>query len=75
MIPIRQQFCEWFQYKAYEAAKFMSKTVWFDEATFKLNCAVNYCNCVHWAPENPHIHLDKMVNLLGLSGVDRHTGI
>jgi hypothetical protein len=43
------------------------KIVWSDEATFKLNGTVNCHNCVHWAPENLHIHVNKVVNLPGLT--------
>jgi hypothetical protein len=28
---------------------------------------VNCHNCVYWAPENPHIHVDRAVNLPGLT--------
>ncbi|PSN47052.1 hypothetical protein C0J52_09366 [Blattella germanica] len=32
---------------------------------FKLNGTVDGHNCVYWAPENPHVHVDKAVNVLG----------
>ena len=41
--------------------------VWSDEAQFKLNGTVNRHNCVYWAPENPHVHVEKEVNLPGLN--------
>ncbi|PNF38153.1 hypothetical protein B7P43_G14557, partial [Cryptotermes secundus] len=53
--------------KVYKNVDFVSKNVWFDEATFKLNGTVNRLNCVYWAPENPHIHVDRAVNLPGLT--------
>jgi hypothetical protein len=56
------QFCEWFQHKVHED-EFVSKIVWSDEATFKLNDTVNHCNCVFWAPEGSHIHVDEAANL------------
>ena len=28
---------------------------------------VNRHNCVYWVPENPHVHVEKEVNLPGLS--------
>jgi hypothetical protein len=37
----RAEFCEWFQRKVDEDAEFVDMTVWSDEATFKLNGAVN----------------------------------
>jgi hypothetical protein len=43
----------------------VSKTVWSDEATYKLNGTVNHNNFVYLAPENPIIHMDKAVNLPG----------
>ncbi|PSN47780.1 hypothetical protein C0J52_15223 [Blattella germanica] len=33
--------------------------------TFKLNGTVNRYNCVYWAPENPHVYMDKALNLSG----------
>jgi hypothetical protein len=65
MILIREQFRERFQYKVHDAEEFMSKTVWSDEAIFKLNGTVNYHNCVYWAPEYPHIPLAKVVTYQG----------
>ncbi|PSN42922.1 hypothetical protein C0J52_12023 [Blattella germanica] len=34
--------------------------------TFKLNGTVNRHNLVFWAPENPHVHVNKAVNVLGV---------
>jgi hypothetical protein len=53
----------------------MRKIAWSDEAIFRLNGTVNSHNCVNWAPENSRNHVDKAVNLPGLSGVDCHTGV
>jgi len=61
----RMQFCEWFQQMVNEAEEFVTKIVWSDEAQFKLNGTVNRHNCVYWAPENLHVHVDKAVNLPG----------
>ena len=67
----RMQFCEWFQQMVNEDEEFVMKFVWSDEAQFKLNGTVIRHNCVYWAPENLHVHVDTAVNLLGLmSGVD-----
>jgi hypothetical protein len=46
---------------------FAGKVVWSDEAQFKLNGTVNRHNYVYWSSENPHIHLEKHVNLLGFT--------
>ena len=61
------QFCEWFQQMVNEDEDFVTKIVWSDEAQFKLNGTVNRHNCVYWAPENLHIHVDKAVNLPGVN--------
>ena len=34
--------------------------------TFKLNGTVNRHDSVYWAPENPHVRVDKAVNLSGV---------
>jgi len=62
----RVQYCEWFQNMVREDEEFMRKMVWSDEAQFKLNGTVNQHNCVYWAPENPHVHVEKEVSLPGL---------
>ena len=61
----RMQFCEWFQQMVNEDEEFVTKIVWSYEAQFKLNGTVNRHNCVYWAPENLHVHVDKAVNLPG----------
>jgi len=63
----RMQFCEWFQQMVNEDKEFVTKIVWCDEAQFKLNGTVNRHNCVYWAPENLHDHVDKAVNLPGVN--------
>jgi hypothetical protein len=40
----RVQFCEWFQHMVHEDEEFLSKIVWSDEATFKLNGTVTLCS-------------------------------
>ena len=62
----RVQYCEWFQNMVQEDEEFVRKMVWSDEAQFKLKGTVNQHNCVYWAPENPHVHVQKEVNLLDL---------
>jgi len=63
----RVQYCEWFQNMKRENEEFVGKMVWSDQAQFKLNGTGNQHNCVYWAPENPHIHIEKEVNLPGLN--------
>ena len=63
----RVRYCEWFQNMVRGDEEFVGKMVWSDEAQFKLNGTVNRHNCVYWAPENSHVHVEKEVNLLGLN--------
>jgi hypothetical protein len=46
----RVKFCEWLQHKVREDEEFMSRILWSDEATVKLNGTVNRQNCVYWEP-------------------------
>ncbi|GFS52141.1 DUF4817 domain-containing protein [Nephila pilipes] len=46
---------------------FMGSIIWSDEAQFKLNGTVNRHNCVYWCEENPHITIEKAVNLPGVN--------
>ena len=52
------QYCEWFQNIVREDEEFVGKMVWSGEAHIKLNGRVNRHNCVYWAPENPHVHVE-----------------
>jgi len=45
-----------------ENEEFVGKIVWSDESQFKLSGTVNLRNCVYWAPENPHVHVEKEVS-------------
>ncbi|XP_063971908.1 uncharacterized protein LOC135159795 [Diachasmimorpha longicaudata] len=59
----RLQFCEWIQEMVIRKPGFMGSIIWSDEAQFKLNGTVNRHNCVYWGEENPHITIEKAVNL------------
>ena len=63
----RLEYCEWFESKMRDDEAFAGKVVWSDEPQFKLNGTVNRHNCVYWSSENPHIHLEKHVNLPGVT--------
>jgi hypothetical protein len=63
----RLEFCGWIQRKVGEDAHFLGMIVSTDEVTFKLNGIVNRHNCVYLFSENPNVHVDKAVNLPGLS--------
>jgi hypothetical protein len=63
----RVQFCKWFQHKVQENEEFLSKITLPDEATFKLNGTVTRQNYVYWAPENPHLYMEKTASLPGLT--------
>nr|CAI5854621.1 unnamed protein product [Callosobruchus analis] len=45
----------------------MGSIIWSDKAQFKLNGTVNRHNCVYWCEENPHITVEKAVNLPGVN--------
>lgn len=45
----------------------VSKIVWSSEETFTASGTVERTNCVYGARENPHIHVDKAINSLGLT--------
>nr|CAI5867087.1 unnamed protein product [Callosobruchus analis] len=45
----------------------MGSIIWSDEAQFKLNGTVDRHNCVYWCEENPHITIEKAVNLPGVN--------
>jgi len=63
----QMQFCQWFQQMVNEDEEYVMNIVWSDEAQFKLNGTVNSHNCVYWAPENLHVHVDKAVNITGVN--------
>ncbi|UYV66924.1 hypothetical protein LAZ67_4003355 [Cordylochernes scorpioides] len=63
----RLQFCEWIQEMVIREPGFMGSIIWSDEAQFKLNGTVNRHNCVYWCEENPHITIEKAVNLPGVN--------
>jgi hypothetical protein len=63
----RSEFCKWFQRKVDEDAQFVDIIVWSDEATFKLSGTVNQHNCTYCSSENLNIHVDKALNLPGLT--------
>ena len=46
---------------------FVETVVWSDEAQFKLNGTVNRHNCVYWCANNPHVFVQKAVNLPGIN--------
>ena len=63
----RLEFCEWVQEMVRREPGFMGSIIWSDEAQFKLNGTVNRHNCVYWAEDNPHITVEKAVNLPGVN--------
>jgi hypothetical protein len=46
---------------------FRDVIVWFDEATFKFNCAINRHSYVYWATEYSNVTQERAVNLSGTS--------
>lgn len=63
----RLQFCEWYVSQCLNNPNYPNKIVWSDEASFKLNGSINRHNCTYWGPENPHIIIEKHVNLPGIT--------
>jgi len=63
----RLEYCEWFESMMRDGEAFAGKVVWSDEAQFKQSGTVNRHNCVYWSSENLHIHLEKHINLPGLT--------
>jgi len=45
---------------------FQDKIWWSDEACFKLNGHINRHNCSYWSHDNPHVVLEKEVNIPGV---------
>lgn len=46
---------------------FLDKMWWSNEATFELNGHINRHNCVYWTSSNPHVIVEKDVNLPGVT--------
>jgi len=63
----RVEFCEFFLDMVDEDESLLDRVYWSDEASFKLNGHINRHNCVYWAEENPHVTIDREVNLLGVN--------
>lgn len=62
----RMEFAEIFLNKVKQDRNFIDNIWWSDEATFKLNGHINRHNCVYWAEENPHVVIERDVNLPGV---------
>ena len=63
----RIQFCKWYRAKCAEDNQFPNKIVWSNEATFKLNDLINCHNFTYWAADNPHVAVEHLVNLPGIT--------
>ena len=63
----RVEFCEWYLAKCADDNEFPHKIIWSDEATFKLNGSINRHNCSYWALENPHVTVERHLNLPGIT--------
>jgi len=63
---LRIQFCENIINMVQNDDSFLDRIIWSDEAMFKLNGHVNRHNSVYWNSENPHIIIQKEVNLPGV---------
>ena len=56
----RLQFCEIFMTKVNEDVTFFEKIWWSDEATYQSPQLY-----IYWSNDNPHVILEKDINLLG----------
>ena len=63
----RLQFCEVFLNQLREDENLVNKIIWTDESSFKLNGIVNRHNCVYWATNNPHVKMEQVLNLPGIT--------
>lgn len=63
----RVEFCETFLNMEKDNDLLLDSVWWSDEATFKLNGNINRHNCVYWANSNPHIILQRDLNLPGVT--------
>ena len=63
----RIEFCEWYRARCADDNTFSMKIIWSDEATFKLNGSINRHNCSYWAQENPHLTVERHLNLPGVT--------
>lgn len=63
----RLEFCEQFLEMQVNQPNLFERVLWSDEATFKLNGHINRHNCIYYEAENPHVILEKEVNMPGLS--------
>ena len=46
---------------------FQDKIWWSDEACFKLNGHIKCHNCTNWSQENPHVILEREINVPGIN--------
>ena len=63
----RVEFSEIFLDIMRDDETFQDKIWWSDEACFKLNGHINRHNCSYWSHDNPHVVLEKEVNLPGVT--------
>ena len=63
----RLQFCEVVANEEREGDGILAKTVWTDEAHFKLSGAVNRHNCVYYSMDNPHLTYETQLNQPGIT--------
>lgn len=63
----RRAYCEEMLIRHEADPEFLSRIVWSDEATFKMNGLVNRWNCVYWGDENPHEIMTQELNLPGVN--------
>ena len=63
----RLEFSEKFLALMRDDETLQDKIWWSDEACFKLNSHIKRHNCTYWSHENPHVIMEKEVNLPGVT--------
>lgn len=62
----RVEFCEYYLIRCEAEPDFYRRILWSDEAMFKISGLVNRYNCVYYATENPHLIMEKHLNVPGV---------
>ena len=59
----RIEFCEWLLEESSHDPSLLDRILWTDEAIFQTNGRVNRHNCVYWSDTNPHLIIERELNV------------
>lgn len=59
----RLEFCEWILDSPEKDQNLLDRILLTDEATFQTNGRVNRHNCVYWSDTNPHLVIERELNV------------